>query len=275
MRLAPLFIATSLATLLAGNMAAMGTAHAAGMDPKEVTTMLARSQVLDSRCKILSTNESQDLRDLVARAEIALAGKYSVTVARETLAKGRAEGKVAACDAAASAQVRDILNAGMQATTEAPAVAKPDQPVAAAPQPIAQPEPKAAATPIAPVEAKPEAKMAVVAAKPVAPKKIVVAQKPAALVKVKKKIPAVAAQSATQVTTEIKSKKKVSLASYSSLAEKYFVELKCHTLPLNSAKRMYANVLAQHRAAVASDGAPAVRKMLKGAQSRAGSQSCA
>jgi hypothetical protein len=271
MRLAPLFIATSLATLLAGNMAAMGTAHAAGMDPKEVTTMLARSQVLDSRCKILSTNESQDLRDLVARAEIALASKYSVTVARETLAKGRADGKLATCDATASAQVRDILNAGMQATTETPAAGKTEQTVAAAPQPIAQPEPKVAAAPIAPIEAKP----AVVAAKPVAPKKIVVAQKPAAPVKVKKKIPAVAAQSATQVTTEIKSKKKVSLASYSSLAEKYFVELKCHTLPLNSAKRMYANVLAQHRAAVTSDGASAVRKMLKGAQSRAGSQSCA
>jgi hypothetical protein len=273
MRLAPLYIATSFATLLAANIAVTNSASAANMDPKEVTMMLAQSQALDSHCKILSANESQDLRDLVARAEIALAGKYSVTVARETLAKGRAEGKAAACDAAASAKVRDILKAGMQATAPVDDV-KTEQPMATAAAPVTTQEPMAAAAPtmakatVALAEAKP----VMIAPKAVVPRKVALTQKIAEPVKLKRKLttPVVA-----QLTTEIKSKKKVSLASYSNLAEKYFVELKCHTLPLNSAKRMYANVLAQHRAAVASDGAPAVRKMLKGAQSRAGSQSCA
>lgn len=252
MRLAPLFIATSLATILAGNMAAMGSAHAAAMDAKDVTMMLARAQTLDSRCKILSANESQDLRDLVARAEIALAGRYSVSVARETLSRGRADGKAAACDTAATSQVRDILKAGVQATLEAPVGTKAAQPMAAA---VAKPEP----------------------ATKLVPKKVtIVAQKPAAPVKLKKKSPTpVLAQAKTQVTTEIKSKEKVSLASYTDLAEKYYVELKCHTMPLQTAKRMYEEVLTQHRAAIASEGMPAVRKMLKGAQSRAGLQNCA
>jgi hypothetical protein len=268
MRIAPLFIATSLATILVGNVALMGVAHAAAMDARDVTKMLARSQALDVRCRILSANQSQDLRDLVARAEIALAGKFSVAVARDTLAKGRAEGKVAACDAAAFAEVRNILKAGLQATIAAPTETKAEQPTASAPAPIAQPKPKAvvASAPVA--QPAPKATM-------VAPKKTVIAQKPAAPVTVKKQpLAPVTAQTATQVTTEIKSKKKVSLASYSSLAEKYYIELKCHTMPLSSAKRLYEDVLVQHRAAMASGGALAVRKILKNARSRAGSQSC-
>jgi hypothetical protein len=104
---------------------------------------------------------------------------------------------------------------------------------------------------------------------------MVVAQKLVAPLTTKKKSPAPIVQVSTRVTTKVKTEKKVSLASYSNLAQKYYVELKCHTMPMSRAKRMYENVLAQHRAAVASDGAGAVRKMLKDAQSRAGSQSCA
>ena len=262
MRIAPLFIATSLATLFASNLALMGSARAATMDPREVTLMLAHSQALDNHCKILSATEAQDLRDLVARAEIALAGKYSVAVARETLAKGRADGKAAPCDAAASAQVRDILKAGMMATTQEPVAPTTEQSAAATPAPAPQIAASKPKTPNMPPSV-------------VAPKKMIVAQKPVAAAKLKQRHAALqVTQSVTQVTTKVKAEKKVSLASYSSLAQKYYVELKCHTMPLHAAQRMYEDVLAQHRAAMASDGATAVRKMLKNAQSRAGAQSC-
>jgi hypothetical protein len=291
MRIAPLFVATSLATILAGNMAFMRQAQAAAMDPREVTTVLARAQTLDSRCKILAADQSQDLRDLVARAEIALAGKYSVAIARETLAKGRAEGKTGVCNAATSAQVLDILVAGKQAASATREETKTEPAVAVTPAPVTPPEPKAAvvATPEKMVPPAPkvaatptpklketsvaqvEAKAVAATPKAIAPKKTVVAQKAAVPLASKKKLPTPVA---TKVITEVKSKKKVSLASYSNLAEKYYVELKCRTMPMSSAKRLYANVLAQHRAAMASEGAPAVRKVLKDAQSRAGSQSC-
>jgi hypothetical protein len=272
MRLAPLFIASSLAAFVAGNVAALGTAHAAAMDAKDVTVMLVRAQAIDSRCKILSANENQELRDLVARAEISLASKYSVTIARQTLAKGRADGKTAACDATASNEVRNILKAAMTATARQATVAPAEQPPEAAPAP--QPAPQvAAATPARPASMmKPEPKGA---AKIALPKKLVVAQKlPAPVVAKKNQAATKKPQTASQVSTKVKTEKKVSLASYSNLAERYYVELKCRNMSLRSAKRMYQEVLAQHRATLAAEGAPTVRRMLKNAQSRAGAQSC-
>ena len=263
MRIAPIFLATSLATVLAGHLAMSGSVQAAAMDPRDVTVMLARAQAIDSRCKILSASESQDLRDLVAKAEIALASNYSVSVARQTLAKGRAAGKAAACDATASAEVHDILKAGVQATAQEPAAVKPEQTAAATLAPT--PAPKvAAAPPVVALKAEPKVQKQVVAEKPLAP-----------AVKRTKPGSKLTMASQTKTTTKLKTMKKVGLVGYSDLAEKYYVELKCRNLPLSRAQRMYEDVLARHKAALAKDGASAVRRMLKSAQSRAGSQSCA
>jgi outer membrane biosynthesis protein TonB len=275
MRIAPLILATSLATLFLGTMIAAGTANAAVMDPKQVTMMLAKSQALDSRCKILGAKESQDLRDLVARAEIALATKYSVGVARETLAKGRADGKIAACDATAAAEVKNILQAATRATIQMSAEPVAEKPAAVEPMPtkamaaaaqMKQPEPQMAAT--EPVK---DERAAVLPQKKVKPVKLAEA---APVTAKKKPLIVAAAPVSVQTTTKLKVQKKLSLSSYSDLAEKYFVELKCRKQSLSAARRMYTNVLAQHRAALATDGGAAVRKMLRGAQSRANSQSC-
>jgi hypothetical protein len=279
MRLAPLIISTGLATIMAGSLVLPSVAKAATMDPRDVTQMLARSLALDSHCNLLSASEKQDLRDLVARAEIALAGKYSVAVARQTLAKGRAEGKAAPCDAASSAQIKDLLKAGMQAIVQSSSIPAAQQSATA---PVKKPDPQktGVAAPAVEPMAKPvvsdkpataadqPAPLTVASKKPQPPKRV------AAPLVSKKQSKTALAQSASQVTTQVKVKRTVSLASYSSLAERYYVELKCHAMPLSRAQRMYNDVLAQHRAAMASDGANAVRKMLKSARSRAGSQSC-
>lgn len=265
MRIAPLLLATSIATLFLSHFAMSGSAQAAAMDPRDVTAMLARAQTIDSRCQVLSTAESQNLRDLVAKAEIALASKYSVAVARESLAKGRQAGKTAACDATAATDVRNILSAGVQATRQEPAPLKPEQ--------------------VKPVQVKPEQMPAAPAPKPqvaaapqatIAPEKTVVVQKPAAPpVKRTKPATKVSVANQTKTTIKLKAPKKVSQVGYADLAERYYVELKCRNMSLSRAQHMYENVLMQHKAALAKDGAAAVRRMLQKAQTRAGAQSCA
>ncbi len=262
MRLVPLFLTTGLATILAGSLLLQPVAHAAGLDPRDVTKLLAKSQTINAHCKILSPSESQDLRDLVARAEIALAGKYSVAVAKQQLAKGREEGLGTSCDASASTQVRNILKAALQATSDVP-VSSENQPPMAAPEPPKQIEQSAAAT-----VSKPKAD-AVPTAKAMA--KPVVAEATRAPAPPKKKA---AQRPARKRIAQPKLTKGNALSSYAGLAEDYYVELRCHTKSLSSAQRMYQKVLAQHRAAMASGGAAAVRRLLIGAQARAGDRSC-
>ena len=285
MKSAPkLFLAGFAAVIMAG-APALGVAAAklnAGADPRNASAQLAKSLTIDTRCKILSESERQDLRDLVARAEIALASRFSVKVARETLGKGRAEGKLVPCDAAAASQVKNIFNLARQAVSVEPAEMTPVE------QPAAQ-QAKAAPTQ-APLQSKSKPEEPRVAAiKPpvvvppnaVEPAQPATAKKPAAPKTValvtserKKAKPVQPVKLAVRTVKEAPIQKKSSLASYSNLAEDYYVELKCRSMSLSAAQRMYNDVLAQHRAALATGGAAAVRKMLRQAQNRAGQRSC-
>lgn len=93
-------------------------AAAAGepISPQKATEMLARSQAINNKCHVLSADERQELSDIVARAEIALAEKVSVMAARTALARGRQSGVATICDEAAAKLVHDILIAAKSAS---------------------------------------------------------------------------------------------------------------------------------------------------------------
>jgi hypothetical protein len=125
----------------------MGLGHpqafAGESQAEQATKLLARSQVLDSKCNFLSSTEHEQLTNLVARAELALAGRTSVDVTKQALATGRAQGQAASCTETERADIRMIFGSASQAASMAPKP-EPKQEVAMA-QPA--PEPKMIAKP--------------------------------------------------------------------------------------------------------------------------------
>jgi hypothetical protein len=235
-------------------------AEAAGMDATAATGLLAKSQTIDVKCAVLNKEKSQTLRDFVARAEISLAEKASVAVARKTIAGGRAEGKAAVCDAAASKLVNDVLAAASAATAapiEDSTSKVPVQPIAAAPV-QASPAPPAKA--IAVVKPAPVLKKAIALVKPQNPKTNVVtvmAEKPAK----------------SQMSKKL-SKPAEGLGTYAAVAEKYYVATRCGSMSASGIAKLYKAVLSNHQQALANNRPVAVRAMLRSAEARAGSKSC-
>jgi hypothetical protein len=229
-------------------------AQAAAMDATEATALLAKSQAIDVKCSVLVKEQSQTLKDFVAKAEIALATKASVSVARKTISGGRAAGKNAVCDEAAKQLVTEVLAA---ATT---AVAAPidDVTTSAAPEPqklvsapvVAPVEPKA----LAAVEPQPAPKKQIALAKPQKPKVKVATIKPEKPVKIVKPIKG--------------------LGSYAAVAEKYYVATRCGTMSAADINRLYKTVLSNHQQAMANNRPGQVRVMLRAVEARAGAKSC-
>jgi hypothetical protein len=107
-----------LLPLVAGLQLSLLTLNAAwgqAMAPEQVAQLLAKSNAVNLKCKILSEDAAQELRGLVARAEISLAEKVSVDAARKAMSSGREQGKAIVCDQAASKLVNDVLKAGQRA----------------------------------------------------------------------------------------------------------------------------------------------------------------
>lgn len=217
-------------------------AEAAGMEATEATRLLAKSQTIDVKCAVLTKDKSQDLKDFVARAEISLAEKASVSVARKTISAGRAEGKAALCDTAATKLVNDVLAAAIAAVAA---------PVAAAP--IGERD-EPAVKAVAIVEPPPVIKKTVALVKPTKPKAKLIATKLEKPVKIIKPIKG--------------------LGSYAAVAEKYYVANRCGTMSSSGISRLYKTVLASHQQAMANNRPVAVRAMLRTAEARAGSKSC-
>jgi hypothetical protein len=95
-------------------------AFAARTQAEQATQLLARSQVLDSKCSFLTSSEHEQLSALVARAELALAGRTSVDITKQALARGRLEAQSASCTDAERADLNTILNSARQAANMAP-----------------------------------------------------------------------------------------------------------------------------------------------------------
>jgi hypothetical protein len=231
-------------------------AQAATMNPTEATALLAKSQAIDVKCAVLDKDQSQALKDFVARAEISLAEKASVSVARKTIAGGRAEGKAAMCDVVANKLVKDVLAA---ATT---AVAAP---IEAAMTTVVPPTP--AAAPIA-VKTAPDANsIAMAAPEPTLKRKstlaLAVPQKP------KAKVASIKFEKPVTVIRPVKG-----LGTYAAVAEKYYVASRCGTMNAAGIRRLYQTVLSNHQQALANNRPGDVRAMLRAAEARAGAKTC-
>ncbi len=235
-------------------------AQAAAMDATDATALLAKSHVIDVKCSVLTKEKSQELKDFVARAEISLAEKASVSIARKTIAGGRAAGKLTACDATASKLVRDVLaaaNFAVAAAVEDTTTSIKPQTISAKPAIVAS-RTQAKDIAVAEPAVAPQAKKSVVLVKP--PKSKAAALKIVESAKVAK---------STKIVKPAKG-----LGSYAAVAEKYYVAARCGTMSSSEISRLYKTVLSNHKQALADNRPADVRAVLRSAESRAGGKSC-
>ncbi|MFO1033025.1 MAG: hypothetical protein U1E15_02660 [Hyphomicrobiales bacterium] len=253
----------------------IGNATAATVSaPEKATELLARAWMIDSRCKVLTSDDRDRLSGLVADAEISLAKKLGVQAARTAMSRGRASGADTACGESAAQSVNDIFNAAKTATAALDALPAVS---------TEQPEPQAAPA-VEPAMA--EAQDTAVEPQPVdvAPASVPVVKtvpakiKAAPAMKFERK-PKVQVSDAkpVRVLPKVSAAPKANpavVSNYSKTAEAYFVELRCRTMSYRAVNAFYGRVLAQHRQAVAAGGRAAVRAMLQQAQARAARRSC-
>ena len=261
MRRLPLLLISAVSSLIAFP----NFASAQSMAAVDVTSMLAKSHALDARCNILAEADRQDLMDYLARAEILLAERDSVKAARNAIAKGKAAGGDGACGPEQEKFVRDILAAARASTAAEPPVQEAAEPPSAAPQPLPPKQVEASLNSI------PKLRQAVAEPKPVAEikttKKKAVPVSGLAVARLAKPKPAALALAPKKKTSS-------SLNAYAGLATRYYVELKCRSMSGPAVKKLYANVLANHKQAVAENGPSAVRSVLRGAEARANARNC-
>jgi hypothetical protein len=223
--------------------------QAAPMDAAQATEMLAKSHAINVKCNVLDADQSQNLKDFVARAEISLAEKASVSIARKAISSGKAKGAAAVCDDAGKKMVNNVLAAASAAVTSSDEV----QSVANVPAEKPQVNAVAVVDP-APVP------------KPL--KSVNLAKSPKPITKAKMVAPA---KSVTPVETMKPAK---GLKTYAAVAEKYYLASRCGTLSKRAINTLYSEVLANHQQALVANRPNAVRSMLKSAEARAGAKSC-
>jgi outer membrane biosynthesis protein TonB len=264
MRFAMRRLSLSFVSSILAFSAACGVAHA--LPASEVTAMLAKSQALDARCSILSETDRQDLMDFLARAEILLAERESVSAAKAALSKGKAQGANGACGPEETKFVNDVLAAAKAGSANEDAIQQAEEPTPVEPQSPAQIEAqKPVEQPKQVVVEKPVQKPKLVEAKPVKKKPETVAV--TTVTKKAKTKPAILAEAKKQ-------KKTPALSAYSGLAQRYYTELKCRNMSGSAVKRLYANVLSSHKKALADSGASAVRTTLRNAEAKANASRC-
>ncbi len=103
--------------------------------------LLAKSAVVDSKCKVLTVSERDELSTYVAKAEIAAAEKTTLKVTRSALSAGKKQGQAATCGTGASYEVKQTLVAAREAIDAATQQeSEPSEAVAAvlAPAPAAK-----------------------------------------------------------------------------------------------------------------------------------------
>jgi hypothetical protein len=245
----------------ASQLTPFSSAFAAPMNAAEATELLAKSHAIDTKCSVLASEQSQDLKDFVARAEISLAEKVSVSKARKTIASGKTAGKAAICDDAAKKLVNDVLAAATAAATA---------PIEDAT--TSQPEAKEAALPVSTPVLDKKAEEKVVAIVEPEPAPTVTPVKKAKVAKIVRPLaPAKVANVVKLVkpATPIKG-----LGKYASVAEQYYVATRCGGMSRGKINALYKSVLSNHQQAVANNRPQAVRAMLQAAEARAGARSC-
>ena len=92
--------------------------------------LLAKSKAMDIKCNFLNGTDRNDLATLVARAEVALAGRESIDDTKAVMSKNAALGNGATCSADERSEVTNVLSAARMAASKiavmAPVAAKPE-----------------------------------------------------------------------------------------------------------------------------------------------------
>jgi hypothetical protein len=240
---------------------------------------LAKSMAIDGKCNFLSRADHDKLSIFLARAELSLAQKESVTAAKSALAAGRSAAAGTTCAETDRADITSIYEGAKMASVRkpvlpAPAVSPaepvPEPQVAAAP-PVKVEVPVAIAEPASVAEAEPQPKVVAM----VEPVKPPVMMKPAPLAKVKKvAIMAVVAPKLVKKSVVVKPAKLAGLATYASLTQKYYVERRCHTMTFKAVSALYADVVNLHKNSLKNFGRGPVAAAMHSAEADAKAKSC-
>jgi hypothetical protein len=268
---------------------------ASGADASKATELLARSLAANTKCKILSSTEQDELQGYVARAELALAEQQGLAISKATLERGRSAGQAVACDATTTKAVQSVVKTArevvaqtdnlrgakvetrqpdkikttVQAPIKTPAVKlKPVKPIAIAKLPAEKPKT------VADIK-RPKQIVKTAAAKHVVEprkNKIVatsIVRRPA---KILKRSPV---RIVKQIDKPSKQTKNVrALGAYQQLAENYYVELRCRQMSKQAITRFYGQILRSHKAALGTYGAGSVAGALRNASNRASGRTC-
>jgi hypothetical protein len=89
--------------------------------------LLAKTQVVDSKCHYLESADHDELSSLVARAEVALASQSDVASTKTTMAAGRSAGRSAPCTPQLRAEVESVLAAAREASQMSAAALNTEQ----------------------------------------------------------------------------------------------------------------------------------------------------
>lgn len=89
------------------------------VSPTEALQILAKSDAVSAKCGVLMGSERTELKQYVARAEIAATRRMGTDEANATVKAGRSAGKSVSCTGAATAEIYDALNAARIAVAQA------------------------------------------------------------------------------------------------------------------------------------------------------------
>jgi hypothetical protein len=89
------------------------------VSPTEALQILAKSDAAASKCGVLMSSERAELKQYVARAEIAATRRMGTDEANATVMSGRAAGKAASCTAESTAEIYEALSAARVAVAQA------------------------------------------------------------------------------------------------------------------------------------------------------------
>lgn len=260
-------------------------AKAESIGPEKAAELLAHAWMVDNRCNVLGSGDRDTLTNLVARAELLLAEKQSVSAARDAIGRGRASGTSASCDSASADDVQSILKAAKSAAaglgTDFPSAGvpslhslNPPQPAPPALKPVAKPAPRVEPK-LVPGEVMIASKdTAIEVTTAEAPVVNVAASEAPATKPAKSARPSVTASAPAKPAKKQVAANPVAMRGYAQTAEAYYKELRCRRKPLKAVNAMYATVLKQHRQAVAEGGKSAVRALLRAAEARASRGAC-
>ena len=89
------------------------------VSPTEALEILAKNEAASAKCGVLMRSEQAELKQYVARAEIAATRRMGPEDANATVLSGRSAGKAMSCSGAATAEIYDTLNAARVAVVQA------------------------------------------------------------------------------------------------------------------------------------------------------------